>query len=55
MLEQVQAEVREAEVQQAGALSPSADEPNDDSFLTVNATTEMCNDFEEVIKGQSNR
>ena len=39
----------------AAAAPPSADEPNEYSFLTTGAITEMCNGFEEGIKGQSNR
>ena len=42
-----------------GGLPPAAptrvDAPADSSFLTVEAITELCNNFEEVIKGQSNR
>ena len=39
----------------AAAAPPSADEPNEYSFLTMDAISEMCNGFEEGIKGQSNR
>ena len=56
MLDQFQAEVREAEGgDAAGAAPASGDEPAEYSFLTMPAITDMCNNFEEVIKGQSNR
>ena len=42
-----------------GGRTPAAptrvDAPAEYSFLTVEAITEVCNNFEEVIKGQSNR
>ena len=42
-----------------GGRTPAAptrvDAPAEYSFLAVEAITEMCNNFEEVIKGQSNR
>ena len=39
----------------APAAPARADEPAEYSFLAMAAITEMCNNFEEVIKGQSNR
>ena len=39
----------------AAAAAARADAPAEHSFLTVKAITEMCNNFDEVIKGQSNR